>query len=592
MEGKEIPFQVFITQDSELSLKDIVGQGNNFEKSEQLNQKTTPYNTYWIRLDLKDELKNLNLEPTWYLTYSSFDYATLFYEKNKIILEKPIGKYDPNTYGKRIKARKYFSEIPFDQNMLIQGRYLYIKAQRVMYFDEPINWSFSYQQESIENYYSWDNIKTYIPTYLFIGGSAIMAILTLLLFIYLRRWEFLFNSLYVLSLLFYLGKDELLLFFNFGTDNALLKDWAMENIAITTGLFYQGFFYFYLNLKRDYIFSYRVVQISFSLHVLMLFADTIFFQTSAYLSHIYLLESLHIIDAITAFVILVNLIYYNKNVITTFFIIGSTIFMIGVVHYFFTQDSSDPLRHYNKLFVTITCSLEILIFSFGLGYKVYTEIIEKFRLQKEAFIYKSQALRAQINPHFIFNALSSIQHLILQKKSSKALTYLTKFGRLSRNVLESSVETSSTLDEELKMLEDYLELEVLRFDSAFSYEFKIDDKLNPVDIEIPFMITQPFVENAIIHGLLPKKDNDKKLLIHFKMEPGYLVCEVDDNGVGRQLAEQRLHIYQKERKSRGLEVTKLRLESLGENQNSLQIIDKFDENNNPTGTKVIIRIPI
>ncbi|MEX0315674.1 MAG: sensor histidine kinase [Allomuricauda sp.] len=589
---RELAYNLFVTKDSSLTFQEVLDHGNAFLNPAHLNQQTHPKETFWIRLDFKDYLNHLESSSLWYLKFNAFDYATLYYKESNTIVKKSIGKYDFDTSASAIKSDKYFSETSFDPHSLIEGQYLYIKARRVMYFEQLENWKFSFHEDSLENQYHWNDLKKYLPTYLFIGGSAIMALLTLLLFIYLRRWEFLFNCLYVLSLLFYIGKDELLLFFDFGTNNALLWDWAMEDIAITVGIFYQGFMIFYLNLKKDYPFSYRVIQISLPLHLLMLLVDGFFFISQSHLAHIYLIGFQPIIDILTAFLFIANLTYYNKNTITTFFIIGSSIFIVGVTHYFFTQDSSDPLRHYNKLIGTIACSLEILIFSFGLGYKVYSEITEKFRLQKEALIYKAKALRAQMNPHFIFNALSSIQYLIINKKNPVAIDYLGKFSRLARNTLESSFETKATLDEEIKMLKDYLELESLRFDNTFSYNISVDSSLYGSEIEIPFMITQPFVENAIIHGLLPKKALDKKLKVNFRKKENFLECEIDDNGVGRRTAKQRLHIYQKEKKSRGLEVTKQRLESIGAKPENLQIIDKVDNDDNALGTKVIIKIPV
>ena len=213
-------------------------------------------------------------------------------------------------------------------------------------------------------------------------------------------------------------------------------------------------------------------------------------------------------------------------------------------------------------------------------------------LQQRALFEKTRALRAQINPHFIFNSLSAIQHLVSVKKIESALKYLNKFSRLTRNVLESSMEINIPLADEIKILEDYLSLEPLRFDNSFSYNITIDEAIDPEEIEIPSIILQPFVENALIHGLLPKKSGPKQLDIIFNTDNNYLICTVDDTGVRRLAANERPHIYQNEKKSRGLEVTKLRLQSLGESKDAITIVDKYDENNHPMGTKVIVRIPL
>ncbi|MEO0902787.1 MAG: histidine kinase, partial [Bacteroidota bacterium] len=145
-------------------------------------------------------------------------------------------------------------------------------------------------------------------------------------------------------------------------------------------------------------------------------------------------------------------------------------------------------------YLLIGSFVEIVLFSVALNYKFYLELNENFKLREEALENKIKALRAQINPHFIFNALGSIQNLILKKETASAFTYLSKFSRLVRNTMESSIDGYANLDEEIKMLEDYLHLESLRFDSAFSYEISISDNINSIEVEVPFMITQPFVE--------------------------------------------------------------------------------------------------
>ena len=236
-------------------------------------------------------------------------------------------------------------------------------------------------------------------------------------------------------------------------------------------------------------------------------------------------------------------------------------------------------------------SIEIVIFTFGLNYKTYLDQRENFALREEALINKIRALRAQINPHFIFNSLSSIQHLVTSDQKVSALKYLSKFSRLTRNILESSMDAHVSLKEEIEMLVDYLELESLRFDNSFSYTINVDENLNPDNVTIPLMIMQPFVENAIIHGLLPKKGDDKKLSINFKKSYDFMICEVDDNGVGRQMAENNKHYHKKERISRGLQVTKERLRVFGKADDSLQILDKFVDDT-PVGTKVMFKIPI
>ncbi|MFY8005276.1 MAG: sensor histidine kinase [Chitinophagaceae bacterium] len=137
--------------------------------------------------------------------------------------------------------------------------------------------------------------------------------------------------------------------------------------------------------------------------------------------------------------------------------------------------------------------------------------------------FSAQALRAQIDPHFMFNALNSIQNFILNKDSQAAINYVSKFGKLMRQTLESSQKEKVCIHEELDMLKNYLQLEQLRFDKMFDYEFDIDEQLDITNTEIPSMLLQPFVENAILHGLRHKKEKGfLKIVLLYQFE--HILC--------------------------------------------------------------------
>ncbi len=156
--------------------------------------------------------------------------------------------------------------------------------------------------------------------------------------------------------------------------------------------------------------------------------------------------------------------------------------------------------------------------------------------QKEYAVKMSElkALRSQMNPHFLFNAINSVQSLVLKDKKDDAYDYLTKLSHLIREILNFSDKTQIYLDEEIEQLTNYLELEKLRFKKDFSYQITIDEALN--SLKIPSMIIQPFVENAIKHGLL-HKEGDKNLSVTFNMKDKILECIIEDNGVGRKASE-------------------------------------------------------
>lgn len=160
---------------------------------------------------------------------------------------------------------------------------------------------------------------------------------------------------------------------------------------------------------------------------------------------------------------------------------------------------------------------------------------EKLNLKQRAAELEMQALRAQMNPHFIFNSLSAINHFILNSESDKASDYLTRFARLIRTVLVNAGKTVISLEEELAMLTLYLNMEQLRFKEAFDYFIYFDEGLHASMINIPSFILQPFCENAIWHGLL-HKEGKGQLTIHFSMQHDTLICIIRDNGIGRRRA--------------------------------------------------------
>ncbi len=148
------------------------------------------------------------------------------------------------------------------------------------------------------------------------------------------------------------------------------------------------------------------------------------------------------------------------------------------------------------------------------------------------------ALRAQMNPHFLFNCLNSIKYVIVKNDTKTAAAYLTKFSNLIRMILTNSKEPIISLSTELEALKLYIEMEQFRFEHKFQYKIEIDDALSPEETWIPPMLLQPFVENAIWHGLMLQQQEGGILLIAFHKEEDYYRCTIEDNGIGRALAGQ------------------------------------------------------
>jgi|GEM_PF-1449907 len=224
----------------------------------------------------------------------------------------------------------------------------------------------------------------------------------------------------------------------------------------------------------------------------------------------------------------------------------------------------------------------------GLIFLIVLQIQQQKRLQA-----RMDALRAQINPHFMSNSLNAIENLVNRKENAAAAKYLIHFSRLSRKILTSSRNAITTLSEELKTLEHFLALEQLRFRDKLRYEVTIAEDLNPKLTQIPSLILQPYVENAIWHGIKPKKE-PSLLKITAEKENKMLKCTIEDDGVGREKAQE---VKDKsvliKHKSQGMKITEERLQKIGKVKGSkVAIIDLYDEQGKPCGTRVIIRMPL
>ncbi len=204
-----------------------------------------------------------------------------------------------------------------------------------------------------------------------------------------------------------------------------------------------------------------------------------------------------------------------------------------------------------------------------------------------------KALRAQINPHFLFNSLNSINSYILRNDNKTASRYLVKFSQLVRSILNNSSSPFITLKEELNTIELYMHIEGMRFNNQFSYLIDVTADINASEMMIPSLLLQPYVENAIWHGLL-HKEGEKNISIKVNMPSSETVCiQIEDNGVGRKMAAE-MENKPDHRKSFGMELGESRLKLMNDGHeiiSSVQVIDKMDNQQNPCGTLIKIIIP-
>ena len=216
----------------------------------------------------------------------------------------------------------------------------------------------------------------------------------------------------------------------------------------------------------------------------------------------------------------------------------------------------------------------------------------KLKANQQRLYMEQKQLRAQMNPHFIFNCLNSIQHFIVSNDVKNANKYLSGFASLMRQTLENSKEETITLQKEISYLENYLALECMRFDDKFSYSIKCSEDIDTSAAEIPSMIVQPYVENAIRHGLCYLKNKAGVLEVLFYADKGKICCSIDDNGIGREQSKKIKSASSVTYESQGMELTRRRLELASKGRKGdydIEIIDKKDAQNNPDGTRVIIK---
>jgi tetratricopeptide (TPR) repeat protein len=245
--------------------------------------------------------------------------------------------------------------------------------------------------------------------------------------------------------------------------------------------------------------------------------------------------------------------------------------------------------------VLIACCFTLL----ALGYFLYRNLTLQRKNEKLAFVQKTtelemKVLRTQMNPHFIFNSLNSINKFILESERLKASEYLGKFSKLMRMILQNSQASLITLEAELQSLRLYLELEALRFNNHFDYKISVPPDLDIASLKVPPLLLQPYAENAIWHGLMQKPTRGK-LDIEITRGDNHVYIKICDDGIGRAKSGEMKRTASNLHKSMGLQITAERislLDRLTRGETLVNILDLVDSDGEPAGTEVTIKIPI
>ncbi|NJB71656.1 tetratricopeptide (TPR) repeat protein [Saonia flava] len=247
------------------------------------------------------------------------------------------------------------------------------------------------------------------------------------------------------------------------------------------------------------------------------------------------------------------------------------------------------LRKNNTTLLVSGLALALLA---GILYILYRQY--QLNNEKKVLTLEQSMLRSQMNPHFLFNSLNSIKLYIINNEKKNAVHYLNKFSKLVRKILEASSMKEISLADELETVELYMNIENIRFSNEIDFKISIDDAIDTHNIKIPSLILQPFLENAIWHGL-SSKEGEKKIELHISKENQWFTkISVSDNGVGREMAQKIKEGKVLKRKSVGIDITKERLANFSKDyQNSFEVemVDLYDDENQPAGTTVILYIP-
>ncbi|MBD81399.1 MAG: hypothetical protein CL840_20950 [Crocinitomicaceae bacterium] len=253
-----------------------------------------------------------------------------------------------------------------------------------------------------------------------------------------------------------------------------------------------------------------------------------------------------------------------------------------------------PYYYQTTWFMAMTVGLAVVIITMIL--LIYTRNIrkkeaEKAKISKRIADLELMALRAQMNPHFMFNTLSSIQHFVSSNNTEEALRYLSKFAKLMRVVLDNSKRKEISINDEIKAIELYLDLEKLRFKGKFDYSIEVGEGIDPSYDEIPSMLIQPYLENSILHGINNKLDTGF-IKVKIDLVDDHIVVCIEDDGVGRKKAAKMQERRSKEHKSQGMNITRDRLSIINRvNQSNLNVEVEDIGTGENTGTRVKIYVP-
>ncbi len=488
----------------------------------------------------------------------------------------------------------------------------------------------------------------------FIGSFIAFIIYPINLFLTSRKKHYLFYALHILAVIFSISlRSDIDLNFDILFCNFPRISFGLYHVCALFSIpFYTLFIIHILDLKHTrpklYQFIRYILWLSVIVIVLSVIAGVVFQQY--YLAHDLVLfgKVFSMIAGLVFFIILFRADRVSRYLAwgTLFLVIGAIITnLLRFYHVSALDNFNTSVLNWNLFYVHAGIFIEFIFFSLALShnhhliekekqaalhnwinqleenkkfqenYKVelenevatqtqnninYRQEIEdhernqlKASFNKKIVDLELKALRAQMNPHFMFNSMNSIKSLMQKGKDEKAVIYLTKFSKLLRGILNASNQTMHSLEEEMDICKLYLEIESLRFEDKFSVSLDIDPNIDMSFLNLPSLLLQPYLENALWHGLLHKQ-GERDLNVSVSKKGKYVKIIIKDNGVGREEASKAKLKKTNKHKSMGMQIGLDRIELYNkrrEHKITVDIVDLFDSGDNALGTKVVVSIP-
>jgi sensor histidine kinase YesM len=548
-----------------------------FHETRLLGQ-SDPRSTYWFRLDFENTFQHATGIDTIYLVTGVVYWAELYFgdgTKVRVDYTHPARNYHYNHSS---------MSIPLAVKSLMDSRYLFVKISFNRGRPNLSRYTFRYNTPAAEivhqNFVHTSALRDQVLVFILIGIAGLLVIFTVLLFYSTRERQYLYYSAFLLfQVIYYSRGSPIVADFLFGERhhlNFLFTEVAQVAANMSYVLFVKHFLdtRVHLPLLNKVLTGVAIALGAFiAIDTVLLLVDPYFaWQSTMMYGQRYVMAAFALLGV-------VYLVVKAKGNLRLFIIAGTLSYAGGAV---------TTMLLFKLSYMIIGSMVEIIIFALGLSYKIRSINRDKLRIEREANQVRLSALRAQMNPHFIFNSLNSIQHLISKNDKEGALRYLSRFSIMLRQVLENSINVNIPIKDEIELLRIYLELESLRFDQSFKYHIQVDDNLDVHNLEIPILLLQPYVENAIVHGLLPRKEGPRELNITFTDREKFVLCRIQDTGIGREAAMARKHALKITRPSRGMELNRQRLGLLSNGADLETLVHITDS---AEGTLVEINIP-